>query len=321
MTSAEYNALVSRAAENQPLRGTRRDGTGPGPHHWRVSALRISAKKQNEWGINPLDGTQYFSAAIFQRGGQVATPGWRIYVGAGTVNDRVAAITYRKENDPRGWKMPEGYPATAESQTVDRLLTERADPPHLLLTGPGEDSKAGGDFERVPDNIRARHPSAFRTREMWDLELWTAVVYVTAEPISSSIAWDRTGSPLPKRNGRFRIAARSRMPVQPLGTQSGGAHQLATLYLTRTPGEPERDRLYVQQRTFWSLWTANADISPFGVFDPFLGVGPGFGGIGGGIVDAIGDATFAAIDIITLGTLSEIAELYSDASTVEFWTA
>lgn len=332
MTAHEYNLIVSRAAQNQPLRGTRRDGTGPGPHHWRVTAQRIGVKKQNEWGINPLDGYQYFSEesrinpldgkAYMGNDKPKPKPGWRIYVGPGTVNDRVAAITYRREHDPRGWQMPENYPALDESPTVDRLLTERTDPPYLLLTGPGDTAaKTGGDFERIPDALRARHPSAFRTREMWELELWTAVVFVTAEPVSSSIAWDRIGAPLPTRNGRFRIAARSRMPNQPLGTQHGGAHQLATLYLTRTPEKPERDALYVQQRTYWSLWTANADLSPFGNFDPFLGVGPGFGGIGGGIVDAIGDATFATIDLITFGALSDISELYSDASTVQFWTA
>ncbi len=322
MTATEYNALVSRAAQNQPLRGTRRDGNGPGPHHWRVSAVRISGKKQNEWGINPLDGTQYFSASIFtQNKTPVAKPGWRIYIGAGTVNDHVAAITYRRENDPRGWRMPDGYPATGESQTVDRLLTERLDPPHLLLTGPSTDGKSGGDFERIPDSSRARHPSAFRTREMWDLELWTAVVYVTAEPVSSSIAWDHLGFPLPTRNGRFRIAARSHMPNTPPGTQLGGAHQLATLYMVRTPGAPERDTLYVQQRTYWSLWTANADINPFGNFDPLLGSAPSFGGLGGGIVDSIAQGTFATIDAITGGALQSIADLYAQASTVQFWTA
>ncbi len=292
MTATQYNALVSRAAQNQPLRGTRRDGTGPGPHHWRVAAQSLQDQSQ-----------------------------WRVFIGAGTVNDRVAAITYRRENDPRGWRMPDDYPATGESQTVDRLLTERLDPPHLLLTSPSVDGKDGGDFESIGDSIRARHPSAFRTREMWDLELWTAVVYVTAEPVSSSIAWDRLGFPLPTRNGRFRCAARSRMPAQPLGTQLGGAHQLATLYLTRTQGEPERDTLYVQQRSFWSLWTANADINPFGNFDPFLGQAPSFGGIGGGIADSIAQGTFATIDAITGIALASIAELYSEASTVQFWTA
>ncbi len=322
MTAHEYNLIVARAAQNQPLRGTRRDGTGPGPHHWRVSAVRISGKKQNEWGINPLDGTQYFSASIFNKGGgEVAKPGWRIYIGPGTVNDHVAAITYRRENDPRGWKMPEGYPSTGESQTVDRLLTERTDPPHLLLTGPSADGKSGGDFERVPDSLRLRHAEVFCTRGMWELELWTAVVYVTAEPVSSSLAWDRLGFPLPTRNGRFRIAARSHMPNTPPGTQLGGAHQLATLYMTRTPGEPERDTLYVQQRTYWSLWTANADINPFGNFNPFLGQAPSFGGIGAGLADAFAQGTFEVIDAITGGALQSIADLYAQASTVQFWTA
>ena len=150
MTAAEYNALLARAAQNQPLRGTRSEGNGPGPHAWRVTALRISARKQNEWGINPLDGTQYFSAAIFQKGGgQVAKPGWRIYVGPGTVNDRVAAITYRTKSDPRGWQIPENYPA-AQGETVDRLLTERIDPPHLLLTAPGDD---GGSIAQIIGSV------------------------------------------------------------------------------------------------------------------------------------------------------------------------
>lgn len=289
MTSREYNALVSRAAENQPLRGTRRDGTGPGPHHWRVTAQRLDASH-------------------------------RVFIGPGTVNDRVAAISYRIDGDPRGWQMPDGYPVPTGETTVDRLLTERIDPPHLLLTSP--DGKDGGDFEQVTDGIRSRHPSFFRTAAMWDLELWTAVVFVTAEPLTSSIAFSILGFPLPKRNGRFRVATRTRMPAQPVGTQSGGAHQLATLYLTRVPGKPELDKLYIQQRTFWSLWTANADINPLGPFyDPSLGSSVNFGGIGGGIADAFAQATLATIDAVTSNALAGIAELYSEASTVQFWTA
>jgi hypothetical protein len=186
-----------------------------------------------------------------------------------------------------------------------------------LLTGP--EGGSGGDFEQVPDNLRARHPSAFRTREMWELELWTAVVFVTAQPLSSSLAWDRLGFALPTRNGRFRIAARSRMPVSVTGTQLGATHQLAQLYLVRnaTAGE---SRLYVQQRCFWSLWTANADINPFGEFNPFLGNPPDFGGIGGGVVDAFAQGTFATIDAITAAALGGVAELFNQASTVEFWS-
>lgn len=287
ITAAEYNALVARAAQNQPLRGTRREGTGPGPHHWRVSTVRAS------------EG------------------GWRLYVGPGTVNDQVAAITYRRENDPRGWKMPDGYPATGD--TVDRLLTERLAPPHLLLTEPSADGKTGGDFERVPDAERAQHPSAFRTRPMWELELWTGVVFVTAEPISASLFWDRLGFALPTRTDRYRVAARSRMPARPPGTQYGGAHLLAQLYLVRDPATGA-SQLYVQQRCFWSLWTAAAQINPLGNFDPFIDL-PNFGGIGGGLLDSFADATEAAINTVTATALGAVAELYNKASTVEFWTA
>ncbi len=318
MTEREYNAVVRAAARNQRLGGTRRGGQATPSHHWRVTASPLPRK--NEWGINPLDGTQYFSDAIFSQSGKFSSDAWRINIGPGTVNDRMACITYKVADDPRGWQPPPDYPlATGESQ-VDRRINEQRDPPHLLAVAPSEDGKKPGDFRQMSDEDRRTYRSFFRTREMWDCELWTASVFVTAEPLTQGIAWDRLGFPLPARNGRFRCMVRPEMPAAVRGTQLGGQHQLAELHLVRVPGKPERDRMFVEQRCFWSLWTANADMNPFGEWNPFLGSPPGFGGIGGGIADAFAQAAFAFADFITGQALQEIADLYAGASTVEFWS-
>lgn len=321
MTAHEYNLLVRRAAQNQPLRGTRREGGAPGPHHWRVSARRQSTRS-NDWHINQLDGKQFFSDAIFSQSGKFTSDAWRIYIGPGTINDRVATITYKTTGDPRGWTPPEGYAIEAGAQTVDRKLTEQLDPPYLLAVAPSTDGKSPGDFLRMSDEIRKRYRSFFRTAEMWERELWTASVFVTAEPLTPGIAWDRLGFPLPVRNGRFRCMVRPQMPATPQGTQLGGTHQLAELYLVRVPGKPELDRLYVEQRCFWSLWTANADISPFGEFQPFIDTAvSGLDALAGGLGGAIASGAYAFANAVTLGALQEIADLYASASSVEFWTA
>jgi hypothetical protein len=321
MTAREYNALVRREAQNQPLRGTRSVGGAPGPHHWRVSARRQSTQK-NGWHINPLDGKQFFSDAIFSQSGKFTSDAWRIYIEPGTVNDRMSRITYKVADDPRGWEMPANYRReNPTAPTVDRKLSEHIDPPYLLAVAPSADGRDPGDFLRMSDEIRKRYRSIFRTREMWDCELWTASVFVTAEPLTQGIAWDRLGFPFPARNGRFRCMLRPQMPVTPSGTQLGGTHQLAELHLVRTPGKPERDRMFIEQRCFWSLWTANADISPFGEFQPYLDTARGLDGLAGGIAGAIAVGTYAFVDAVTLGALQEIADLYASASTVEFWTA
>lgn len=320
MTAHEYNLIVRRAAEKQPLRGTTRLGGGPAPHHWRVTARRQYTAK-NEWGINPLDGTQYFSDPIFSQSGQITSDAWRIYIGTGTINDRVATITYKRQGDPRGWEIPPDYPDQTGSATVDRKLSEHIDPPFLLATAPNPAGTDPGDFRRMSDNDRRTYRSFFRTKEMWERELWTASVFVTAEPLTQGIAWDRIGFPLPARNGRFRCMVRPRMPATPQGTQLGGTHQLAELHLVRVPGKPQQDRLFIEQRCFWSLWTANADISPFGEFQPYLDTVTGLDVLAGGIAGAIAAGAYAFANAVTLGALQEIANLYANASTVEFWTA
>lgn len=79
--------------------------------------------------------------------------------------------------------------------------------------------------------------------------------------------------------------------------------------------------MFIEQRCFWSLWTANADISPFGEFQPYLETVTGLDGLAGGIAGAIAIGTYEFIDAVTRGALQEIADLYASASSVEFWTA
>ena len=270
MNSTQFNELVRDAARNQPLRGVKRNAGGPSSHHWKTRVARVSGDPRQ----------------------------WRCYVGPGVINDRVAAITYLRTGDPRGWEMPPDYPGIAAMQriygsgftVVDRVLTEKQDRPHLLLTAPSEDGSDTGDFERVPDEYREPF---FMTEPMWKLDLWQAVVFATAAPRRYSRVENSLGFPAPTSTARFRVATRSRMPdLSPGIIAAGGQIELARLFLTRDPARPDRDAIHVQQRVFWSLATRNVE--------PLLDI-PALGEIGN----------------IVLGGLSD---LLGSGASVQFWS-
>ncbi len=284
MTSEQFNAAVRAAARNQPLGGTRRGGSGEPWHHWKVRVEKADPS---------AEGNQY-----------------RVLIGPGAVNDSIAAITYLATGDPRQWE-PATSPATA---TVDRLLTEPEDPPHLLIETPLAADL--GDFERVPDD--ERRPSAFRSKADWEKQLWQCSVFVSATPANYGRVENRLHFPLPKRNTRFRVAARSRMPNTTFGVQLGGNFELARLYLLRDPTHAERDELLVQQLCFWSLWTAN--VSPYLDFDVASPELPTFG-VGAGLADSFAQGQSEISDIITGELFQRIAADFESAAHVEFWTA
>lgn len=288
MNAEEFNRKVEEALRNEPLRGVLRIEEGSDFHHWEISSRRAADPEQRRW---------------------------RLFVSPGAVNDKVAAITYLRDGDPRGWIMPEDHPGIAmarrlygsDFKLVDRLLTEREDPPHLLLTAPAEDGSDLGDFRRIEDAQRIT-PAFFRSAEMWELELYRASLFLTAQPQNFSYVENRLRLPVPTRNARFRLAVASRLPVDTEGVATGGQLEIARLFLTRDPRARSpivSDTLYVQPRRFWSFWTANAEPDPFGNFAATFGSADPTGAI-----EAITAAAFAAIG----------ADLAA-ASSVEFWSA
>ena len=299
MDSHEYNGLVAEAARRQILRGPKWESPGGGKHHWKTRTARF--------GEDPRQ--------------------WRVSVEPGTVNDHPAVITYLRNGDPRGWTMPDDYARKDEAARfygndfaiVDRRLTERQDPPFLLAETPAAiDENDAGDFERVPDD--ERRPESFRTRDTIERQLWKASVFVSATPARFSRVENRLHFPLPTKNVRYRVGLASGLPRNPGGVvQAGGTHELARLFCLRTPGQPELDEVFVQQRCFWSLWTTN--ISPFLAIDA-LGAVAGFPLIALGGVGAIGAATIAiGWDLLTDLVFREAAAGFQKPASVEFWTA
>lgn len=345
MNSTEYNRLVREAARTQELRGVPpRPGLGRDAFHWGV---RFRREDGSQSGSALGGGGGGAPAANLQRvgggggfgtgGGNGANPRlWRIYVGPGTVNDQMAAMTYKTSGDPRGWQMPDGYAQLADAvkiyganpPLVDRLLTERLDPPYLQITGPSASSPSDlGDFQKIADADRLS-PKFFRTAAMWKLDLYSAMIFLTAQPQVFTTAETASHFPIPPRIARFRISARSKMPNTPPGITIGGDFPLARIFLTRDPSASSpvtTDRMYVQQLCFWSLWTANAtpsallsiaDVIAQGAEAINLGVlGLGLTGI------AAGTGIAAANTILVNSLLDELSSAYSGGSNPEFWSA
>lgn len=288
MTSREYNERVAAVARNQPLQGYTRRGGGSSQHHWPIS-FRQTAEPSRRW--------------------------WAIFVGPGAVNEHVAGISYLRTGDPRGWVMPPDHPGIALAtklygpafELIDRRLTERVDPPHILVQAPAEVAGELSDFEPVPEADRLPLPF-FRTARMWELELYRAVVFLTAQPRAYSRAETIYNLPIVARPSRFRIGVAPRMPVPQIGTSLGGLKLLAELYLTRDPRSPQpllTDTLYARERCFWSLCTANAEPNPFGLQNPF---------------DPLSSDGIAIAQILS-DVLAAIGANLESASSVEFWTA
>lgn len=181
---------------------------------------------------------------------------WRVDVLPGFINDEVPTMIYLRANDPRGWVMPDGYPAPKEGEkgysatTVDRELIE-AERPWLLVTVPQPGEHSGnGDWEAVADGNRI---DFFRTEEMWRLELFSSWVILTASALRPSFL--PLNYPAPSL-ARYRVCSSKSRPSAAFGTRVGGWIPLARLWLTRDEQDPQTDRVYVEQKEFFSLGSA-----------------------------------------------------------------
>lgn len=305
VSAREYNDRVRAAARNQPLRGVTRPGIGIGNHDWKITVARG-------------DDLSTINSQLSDT--------WRVYVGPGAVNDRIASITYLRTGDPRGWTMPDDYPAIPEMkriygkdfQLVDRKLTDKIDPPYLVVTSPAPSSSSSsssssslGDFERVPDRSR---PPFFRTEPMWELDLYQARVFIVANQAKFMRIEDLLHFPFPATFNRFRVAAARALPDKLLGSDTGGFFELGRLYLLRDPEGQTQDQLLAQQTCFWSLWTINSNPNPYGGFNLLPGSAPNTGLIANSVGAGLGAAFSDFINQI-------IAGIYESAASVEFWTA
>ncbi len=284
MSAAEFNAIARAGARQQVLSILERRTPAGIECHWQARAERF---------LRP-------SLLDPQRT-------WSLFVRPGTINDRVAAISYRKSDDPRGWEPGPEHPALVAAEKTfgagyvfaDRELTEKQDPPYLLVTTPDAAGGDLGDFQRVQDRAR---PEFFRDEQSFEADLYRASVFVTAAPLRVSRAENRLGLPVPTRNRRFRLHV-GPLPLRLVTVAAGGHFELHRVFLLRQPGQPEADQMFVQQRCFWSLWTANVAPDLFGNFDPFLPPG-------------VFDLFNAFTDIL----FGEVANVLESAGSAEFWT-
>ena len=231
----EFDRLLDRARESTPLPGRRPfDLPGGLNCHWKASRA-----------LSPTNPYQ-----------------WLVTVQPGAVNDIVASVPYLPTGDPRGFTLTPGYPGLPrllaiygsydKILVVDRLLTE-SPAPYLIAQSPALDGASPGDFQKVPDSQR---PPYFATAAMWKFDLWQASLYLGASSIGRSVSDTFI---LPSSLGRYRLGIAPAVPtVPPQDSTIAGYKELHRLYLTRDPTNVARDALYLQQRLFWSLWTANA---------------------------------------------------------------
>ncbi len=200
---------------------------------------------------------------------------WRVDVASACINDLPVCMIYDRAHDARGWVMPDKYPAPKRGDfgynpvLVDRPLTEKTDPPFLVVQAPGAGQPVAQwkDFVPVADSIR---PDFFKTEEMWSKTLMRAFVIASTDPAVAQQYEPR----LPPALKRFRVFAGKR-PLR-VTEEGGGFVEIARLYLTRDPdNDPANDQLYVEQLVFWDLMAMILQPSQglFEVADLFQGLG------------------------------------------------
>ncbi len=289
---AARNELLEETRKRRPIMPLRPEAVPSSGHRWKVTVA-----KTKETGI------------------------WRVNVGSGSVNNEPAAITYRREDDPRGWIMPEDYPPFRplarvygpDFPFVDRPLFERTAPPHLRLTAPDAGEQDLGGFVRVTDGLR---PPYFRTARMWERNLYRAHIILSGTPYKA----DRQDVLIATRGPtlkRWRVFA-GIAPPRSMNIALGAAKELARLFLVRQPGHPEADTIHVRQKTWWSLQTKPS----IGRTLPLIPLDDHttFGGLGFGVLDEIAnayvDVNILLADLIVNGFNS----IVFDAATQEFWS-
>lgn len=235
-----WNAMLT-AVERTRLRLSVGSGRGAAmPHPWQVQA--------NRWEDAPPSIE--------------ADRAWRIDIRAGWVNDVPAIIPYLRDGDPRGWVMPDGYPAPKngddgyDPRWVGRWLNEPEQTPFLTIEAPasGDNDPVGraivSSWERVRD--RPDYFTEFYPEHL----LFRATVLVTAAAVSAREFIPEVPAP---NLGPYRVGCGRRPATE--GRPVGGFLELAWVWLIREPErqDPTEDEMLVQQLVFYDLATKFVD--------------------------------------------------------------
>ncbi len=238
---------------------------------------------------------------------------FKVFVGPGFINDAVPTISYLRNADPRGWKMPDDYPDLSPEDPgysayfLDRDLLEE-DPPFLLVSVP-LDSTGNADFSPVSDNQRIPF---FKTADMWEKTIFSARVILTATPLRAAFF---PASLPPPPLVRYRLAAVPRPLSASFAALAGGWLEIARLFLVRDEknGGIFSDRLLVQQREFGNL--AASIVTPSMQIAPGMS-SPDSSGIGGSLAMGMADTYNSFVSQVQ----AEIDNILSSTASVEFWT-
>ncbi len=270
----DHNALARGLRGITYVEGPRPDAAAPYPHPWRT---RVVADESGEAGK------------------------WKVTMVAGFVNDVEASVAYLKAGDPRGWEMPDGYPASRISGEVCERSWREADGPeaHPYLALDTEE-----DFVAVADAAR---PQAFRTAEAWEKDLLVASVYLSARP--RGIFMTRR---IPARYRTWAGKMPSRTPSSMLATR-----ELAKVYVLKGD-DPADQQAFVKQEEFWDL--AAAGVEPVKLLPDYKPIGGSFGGIGLGFADAALGGYNMMGDAITDQVNAALAQIGWQTNSVEFWS-
>ena len=272
--------------------------------------MGISAEKHNALvaavrSITPLEGSRVLAPVPYNHPWRTHCvagdkPGtWQVSMVAGFVNDLEATVGYLKTDDARGWKMPENYPTSRISGTIcDRSWRETDQPPFLAL-----DTET--DFVAVADAAR---PQAFRTEAAWKKELLVASVYLYSRP-----TWAFAGHVL---TARYRTWA-GRLPVRP--AFPFGVRELARVYVLKGTA-PTDQEASVHQLEFWDL--AAETVEPVKLLPDYVPTGGSLDAIGASVgLGMIGSALDAVGSMLTDSINAALANIATETSSVEFWTA
>ena len=266
--AADRNALLLAMKERTPREGPRPVATAAS-HPWKC---RVEA------GEKPRQ--------------------WKLRMKAGFVDDREAPVAYLAEADPRGWKMPESFPAARlHGGVCERSWREKDDPPYLLL-----DLKR--DFLPVADAAR---PPFFMTAEAWKLDLSMCSVYLTARPVNLI-----AGRVLPARHRTWAGKMPSSRTAYPYGIR-----ELARVYVLA--GKEEADAAaFVQQREFYDLHSS--PVEPIMFLPNYQPINTSFGGIGFGLADGALAGFNIVNDLLTRQVNEALANMAVGTSSVEMWS-
>jgi len=272
ISAEKHNGVVDEIRSRTPLEGPRTASAAPYPHPWRTRCVADESGQPGKW---------------------------RVTIVAGFVNDVEASVAYFKVGDPRGWTMPEDYPASRISGDIcERSWRESGEEAPVLLL----DTEV--DFSTVADAAR---PQAFRTADAWEKDLLVASVYLYARP--RGIFMSR---PLPARYRTWAGKMPSTATSSTLATR-----ELARIYVLRG-SDPTDQQAFVKQMEFWDL--AAAGVEPVKLLPDFKPIGSGIGGMGLGFADAALGAYNFFGDFITDQVNAALAQIGWQTNSVEFWS-